>query len=354
MFVDVKTHIRSLLMAGLSAGAVGCVDTAKQLPLPPSAALSIDAGGVARRTCEQVPLVRQEGSPSSGSARVAFDPGDPRWADLHEACVTQHRLCTTFCLDVVESTVGGPGVGRIAVTECTLGCGEKGEPMLQVGYGSAPATGRRPEGFSLAVASEPGTHAGHYFAACAVLEGASITSFRRLARELAHHGAPAALIARARRAARDEARHFRMVAALAEAHGALRPRLPKVDASTVRPLEKVAHENAAEGCVFETFAAALAAWQAKAAAAADVRSTLSVIADDEAEHAQLAWDVDAWVKTRLDARDVKVLDDVRRDAAANLIAGASSAVDEELMKIAGLPGPRDAKRLALGFVSLWS
>src|SRR5260221_408672 len=55
-----------------------------------------------------------------------------------------------------------------------------------------------------------------WFAEAAWLEAASIGAFRRLARELRAHGAPAHLIASANVCARDEIRHARMMARLAE------------------------------------------------------------------------------------------------------------------------------------------
>ena len=83
-------------------------------------------------------------------------------------------------------------------------------------------------------------------------------AFVRLARELAHHRAPAALVARARAraAAQDERRHARAMRLRAARFGAeggasrrrLRPR-------RVPRLADVLVENAVEGCVRETFGA---------------------------------------------------------------------------------------------------
>ena len=61
----------------------------------------------------------------------------------------------------------------------------------------------------------------------------------------------------------------------------------------------IALENAVEGCVREGYAAIVAALQARRAPAPAFRTTMAAIADDEAAHAQLAWDVDAWLRPHL-------------------------------------------------------
>ena len=59
-------------------------------------------------------------------------------------------------------------------------------------------------------------------------------------------------------------------------------------------------ENAVEGCVHEAFAAAVALRQAARAEDPAVRDAMRAIASDEVAHAQLAWDVAAWIEGELD------------------------------------------------------
>ncbi|MFY0541135.1 hypothetical protein [Nannocystis pusilla] len=66
--------------------------------------------------------------------------------------------------------------------------------------------GRRPEGFRPAPRTG-GSALVAYLDEMHHLEAASVPAFERLARELAHHGASAALVERAEAAARDEVRH---------------------------------------------------------------------------------------------------------------------------------------------------
>jgi len=60
-----------------------------------------------------------------------------------------------------------------------------------------------------------------------------------------------------------------------------------------RTLFEVALENAVEGCVRETYGAAVGAWQARRAPDDRVRRAFAPVVADEARHADLAWDVHA-------------------------------------------------------------
>lgn len=134
---------------------------------------------------------------------------------------------------------------------------------------------------------------GAYLAQLAHDEAVSIRAFERLARELERAEAPRALVVRARRAARDEARHARVMASLAIARaGSIAP--VEWDELPARTLREWAIENAIEGCVRETYNAAVAAYQTANVADPAARRALTSIARDEAEHAALAWDVHAW------------------------------------------------------------
>jgi hypothetical protein len=110
-----------------------------------------------------------------------------------------------------------------------------------------------------------------------------------------------------------------------------------------RPLLALAEENAAEGCVRETFGAAVAGWQARASADEGVRAAMRAIAADEERHAELAWEVDAWARRRLD--QAAHLTRVRQNAASILAAELAQAASPSLARVAGLPSPADAAAL---------
>lgn len=145
----------------------------------------------------------------------------------------------------------------------------------------------------------PHTDLGSYFSEMARLEATAVLAFERLERELFALGAPAALVARARSAATDEARHTDMVNALAAAFGGDHAEAPVAPAWTTRSALDLALENAAEGCVRETYGALVATYQAASAEDPRVRAALTRIAADETEHAAFSWDLAAWLDQQL-------------------------------------------------------
>ncbi len=162
------------------------------------------------------------------------------------------------------------------------------------GWGS----GRLPDGLAVRPGRAPSL--GDTFARAAVLEAASVVSFRRLAKDLERHGAPRALVRRAVLAARDEKRHAALTRRLARRFGGVRVRAT-VDAARPRALRELALENAREGCVGETLGALLLSARVHASDDAEVRATLREIARDEIAHAAFAWDLRAFLLERLDA-----------------------------------------------------
>lgn len=208
------------------------------------------------------------------------------------------------------------------------------------------SVGRRPAGLRRA-AKQRGI--GGWFADVARLEAASVVAFERLAGELEAHGAPRSLVRRARRAANDERRHTRMMEKLAQRHGA-RMRAPKIGPARTRSLEAMALENAREGCVRETFGALLASWQSRTANDRRIARTMAIIARDETRHAELSWDVGAFLATRLSPRSLAKVARERARTAERLLAEADRAPDPMLAQLAGVPHPREARELTKAFV----
>jgi hypothetical protein len=214
--------------------------------------------------------------------------------------------------------------------------------------------GRRPEGYALA-RSAAERALGAHFAEIAQLEAASVYAFERLARELEAHGAPADLIAAARDAAWDEVRHAKTTSALAKRFGGA-ARAPEVPALGVRTLLAIALENAAEGCVRETFGALQATLEARQAADPAIARAMQVIAADETRHAGLAWDVAAWLEPRLAPAERAQVEDARREAAAGLGHDlAAFAPAAEVTVLAGVPDAAQASWLfAQARAELWA
>jgi hypothetical protein len=177
-------------------------------------------------------------------------------------------------------------------------------------------------------------------------EAGSVTAFRRLAAELEAHGAPPALVAAARRAAGDEVRHAAAVSRLARARGGRVERVASRPARP-RPLVELAHENAVEGCVHETWAAAQAAYQAATAADAEVRAVAAALAPDEVAHAELAWALHRWALSRPAPDEARQVEAARRAAWRRLIQRPPVAPGP-VRQALGLPDEAVARRLARG------
>ena len=137
-----------------------------------------------------------------------------------------------------------------------------------------------------------------HFASSAQIELSSVWTFLRLAAELAAAGAPAELIARALDAADDEVRHAELCAHAAGgvelAALPMHAAQPRFTGRSPRALATLAVEAWLEGCLNET-AAAEEARLAAGDADRDVAQMLTTIARDEDRHAELSWDVLAWV-----------------------------------------------------------
>jgi hypothetical protein len=137
-------------------------------------------------------------------------------------------------------------------------------------------------------------------------EHASIAAFARLQLELLAVGAPSQLVERAARAGLDEVAHARACFSLAStlAGEQIGPG-PFPEATAPRPLPhrtdeallRLAIESLIDGALNVGLAAACAREAAARASDAAVRSVLARIAEDEAEHAKLGWDICVWAAT---------------------------------------------------------
>lgn len=195
---------------------------------------------------------------------------------------------------------------------------------------------------------------GDYLAGAAELEAAAVHAFDRLARELRAHGAPEALVREAERARADEVRHARTMTSLAKAYGATPRAIAEADLP-VRSLLEVALENAAEGCVRETFGALTGTIQADRATDPRIRRAMQVIAIDETRHAALAWDVAAWAEERLGEAEVAEVRAARGEAVRRLAEELGAAPAPVLVREAGMVGAAEATSLVTALsTELWA
>lgn len=323
-----------MVVAALAAG--GCSDGTSSVP--PSTSTGINC---APRSMF-VPLASAR--PPSGDAAVSdVAERDAAVSDVAEsdaavsdAAVSDADVCASLCPAQPE---GAPAWYALRGCEAATVDGGAG---TMCHYEAFCPGGRETAGVH--TGAPAGRSAGELLAAMASLEHGAVHAFRRLARELAAHGAPASLQRAARRAIPEERRHARAMQGLAARYGATARRPSRAGAAAARDLEAFARENAVEGCVRETWGATLAAWQAARAHDPAVREAFAVIARDEARHADLAWRIARWADGVLpvDARDrVRA---ARHEAATALRAAARhEGLDDPQGRI-GWPtrGPRAA------------
>lgn len=262
------------------------------------------------------------------------------------------RLAGIGCVGVRADA----GHWRVVASEVVTGCQVRyqdvfysltrdGELTL-VGRGAIHGTnncvGRRPLGL-VASAASAATGIGGFLAVSAELEAASVVAFEDAERSFRAHGAPAVLLARIRRARNDEVRHARAMTALARRYGAA-PRPRRIQPHAVPSLEALARENVREGCVVETWGAAVGLLQARQARDPALRRVMQRISTDELRHAELSWDLQEWLDSRLvpeSRRRVRSERDVARDTLARSLDVAVPA----WAPLAGLPSQSQRRRL---------
>lgn len=317
---------------GMASDSAACLQTLKLTAAPSMACVAdpmlcapfaiVTDAGEARRIDDRAELLALLGSidtPAEAAIVAA-------WSGVMLGCPTR---IGDFSLrgTEVRATSGGFTVrsewaGCGPVRRDTIDIAEDGSagPLGTEALGTVGcAIGRRPEGLITPPAHTARAPLAALFAEIARLEAASVFAFERLARELARLDAPAELIAQAGRAALDEIRHARITGALARRYGA-EPGVPSLARLPERSRFAIALENAVEGCVRETYGALVAHHQARLARDPQVRAALHTIAADETRHAELAWQIAAWLEPQLTAAERELLLAARRLALLELAA----------------------------------
>jgi hypothetical protein len=271
-----------------------------------------------------VPPVQNCGTATHHDLTVEIASAAPPMQLRIESCQVDADACPDVCAAMATNVNG-------TTTSCNVTFDSANAYIVMDTTSFCGGTGRMPAGL-VAVLRDRRATAGAWLAHAAWLEAASVPAFVMLARELEAHRAPRELIAAALAAAGDEIRHAAIVGALARRYGA-QPAPVEVAVQSPRSLEALAIENAVEGCVRETWGAALALWQSHSARDPEVRAAFAAIAGDELRHAELGWAIDRWARTRLDAAAVARIDAARAIAVNALLAAPP---DPELGEL-GLP-----------------
>lgn len=275
--------------------------------------------------------------------------------------IKQGNGCSDVFLQVCGVPAGVDPSDGMDQTECAKVCGKSPNGFQYWGCGEyllddlpGPSfecytcvEGRRPEGFI----ERPLEHTvAGWLAHAADLERVSVDAFRILARELTFHGASHALVSAACSAADDEVRHANALGGLARREGATLSDVP-IEHRATRDLLAIALENAVEGCVRETFGAIVAGWQAKHAHRLDIRRAMARIYVDETAHAELAWNVHAWIMTKLSADERAEVQAAMDRAFAELTRSCGNPLPDPWTTDLGLPRPAQARRLVRDLVA---
>lgn len=255
-----------------------------------------------------------------------------------------HRLPGELCLDMCGDSLQAdvPDVTLDVETFEALRSAQ-GNPLHLCELALADEPGRRAPPAARAARPQPGAEIGVYLAGLAQLEAACVGTFEALTEELTIHGAPDSLIDRARIAQAEERVHVVLVARLAARHGATGTGTTRKRRPRARSLAAFACRNAAEGCGTEAYSALSMAWAAQTARDLSMRSLARHIAADEARHAELALEVQAWASEKLPAAKVVRLREIRDTAIRNAARDAAPPLIETKL---GVPGRAVADRLA--------
>jgi hypothetical protein len=293
-------------------------------PLPSYGLVRSDAGDAPCRLAAYVC-----GIPLPAGCIETYDLAGPG-----TACVAPEGSLLAGTCSVCPDWFGG-------AKECTVFDDTNGG-HITCNYGPC-ATGRRPTGLRTPAAHAP-TAVASYLARAAYLEAASVVAFERLTRELEAHRAPTRLCEASRRAARDERRHARTMRGLARDAGA-RPAPIRLGRCVPRSLLAIAIDNSVEGCVRETFGAAVAVVQARRAKDARVRHAMRSIASDETSHAELSWSLARWLDRRLSADERDALRAATARAVARLSGEIACSLEDPAAALLGLPAGRQTSAI---------
>jgi hypothetical protein len=184
-----------------------------------------------------------------------------------------------------------------------------------------------------------------YFARAYHAEASSVAAFLQLRSELDLHNAPKELLERCSVAANEEVHHARMMAKMAKDCG---NELPTLDFGELphRSLFDLVLDNAIEGCIFESYSALKAHFQAQNAIDSGIRAIMKVIATDETKHAQLAWDIHQYLMSLLSSTEQQQIRIAQQQALKQLITQAGQENSQSCASEFGYPPSKLAETFA--------
>ena len=240
-----------------------------------------------------------------------------------------------------DASIEDAGAPRVEAGTGSYTCSREGTALACV-FRADCIGGRAPQGLCTPKVVRGGIAA--HFGEMAHLEAAAVPAFKDLAEELMLHGAPRVLQRAARQGVGDERRHAAAVGRLARRYGGATPPVVRTERQP-RTLMEMAADNAFEGCVREAYGALEAAHQAAHAADPAVRATLQTIAHEEAQHALLSFELDAWARTKLTAREGRTLTELLHEGVAHLSSELQRERGRSVRVLGGVPSATRAGAL---------
>ncbi len=266
--------------------------------------------------------------------------------------------CVKRCRELVEQRGAqrmGGNIEDFTTTTCETKLDNQGEGQIDcnaaytsvqtsyTGKSGCPVPGRMPTGLHIHEQTAS-NEIGLYFAHMAAMETAAVTAFRYLVHELEAHQAPEELVQIAREAIHEECQHAEMATLLAQAYDASPPVLA-VAPFRLRPLAEIVLENATEGCINETFAAACAMWQQEHTTLDAFRAVIGRIAEEESRHAALSWAIHAWAMPQLSLTEQTQIRQAQAQTLDTLEQHFLEEAPPTVRTAVGLPTSQDAALL---------
>ena len=186
----------------------------------------------------------------------------------------------------------------------------------------------------------PSTDLATHFARQAQEEALSVFSFAELYQTVQAHNAPSSLLQRCVQALREEQMHTQMAISLCTKHGGDVPTISVPSQSTPNLFALTLH-NALVGCIQESWAALLEQYQAMHGTAH--HHIQNRIAQDELAHAQLAWDIHAFLMSLLGTQEQEIIrTSMRKLLASKDISYMPSFPNSEIL---GIPSKETQQQL---------
>ena len=183
--------------------------------------------------------------------------------------------------------------------------------------------------------------AGKFYLQTALYEHASIASFQKFTLDLMKFGAPPHLLDKAQQATRDEIAHAQMAFSIATdlLQENLHPHRLDYTPKLCESIKEFARSTLQEGAIGETIAVLIASEQLRVSKDHSVREFLQQVVEDEAKHAELAWETIRWCLEKDPSVREVLVEALEQKAPNGFSHYPTEAIDD-----VGIPNPADLQK----------